>query len=301
LRGIGVDLQNVCAIVASHWHDDHVAGISSLARDCANATFYLSGVFSDKDAKAFLAAYGGTIAVGQTAGTKELFKVASSHGDVVFAYQRTIVHEEKIRGKTARIVAFSPTQDAQVQTLTRWASYIPTTPNTPVTHAPSLGPNLAAVVLHVEFGNDAVLLGSDLENHGSLGWAEVIGDPVCSGQRKASVYKVAHHGSVTADLPQIWTQLLVASPVAALTPFNNGAVHLPNASDKRRIREATPKAYLSSNASKRPTIPKALMKRMADISKDLTPKNAGFGAIRVRKRATATQWDVTLYGNALAL
>jgi beta-lactamase superfamily II metal-dependent hydrolase len=300
LRGIGVDLGNVCAIVASHWHDDHVAGLSNLVQNCPKATFYLSGVFSDKEAKAFLAAYSGTIAIGQTAGTKELFKVVSSHGNPVFAYQRTILHEENIRGRIARVLAFSPTQTAQVQTLARWASYIPAT-NIPVNHAPSLSPNLEAVVMHVDFGNDAVLLGSDLENHGTFGWAEIIADAICSRQRKASIYKVAHHGSATAELPKIWTQLLLATPIAAITPFNNGVVHLPNPSDKKRIRGTTPNAYLSSDATKRPKIPSALMKRMTDISKNLSPRNAGFGAIRVRKRDTAAHWNVSLFGAAVAL
>ncbi len=34
LTGLGVDPSQVRAIVASHWHDDHVAGISQL-RACA--------------------------------------------------------------------------------------------------------------------------------------------------------------------------------------------------------------------------------------------------------------------------
>ena len=56
LDQIGVNASHVRAIVASHWHDDHVRGISRLAARYPAADFVLSGVFNKAEAGAFLAA-----------------------------------------------------------------------------------------------------------------------------------------------------------------------------------------------------------------------------------------------------
>ena len=53
LQSIGVDLGGVRTVIASHWHDDHVRGISQIAAKCATADFVLSAVFNTKEAAAF--------------------------------------------------------------------------------------------------------------------------------------------------------------------------------------------------------------------------------------------------------
>lgn len=55
LEQIGVDASQVRAIVASHWHDDHVRGISKLAAKYPVADFVLSTVLNSKEAGAFVA------------------------------------------------------------------------------------------------------------------------------------------------------------------------------------------------------------------------------------------------------
>ena len=46
LSAIGVATDRVRAIVASHWHDDHVRGIAATARECSDAEFHLSSAFN---------------------------------------------------------------------------------------------------------------------------------------------------------------------------------------------------------------------------------------------------------------
>lgn len=73
LEKIGVGQGQVRTIVASHWHDDHVRGISQLAAKYPSADFVISAVFNDKEALAFLSAYNGESSAGLARGTKELF------------------------------------------------------------------------------------------------------------------------------------------------------------------------------------------------------------------------------------
>jgi hypothetical protein len=181
------------------------------------------------------------------------------------------------------------------------AGYIPTTSKDPINHAPELKPNLEAVVLHVDFDGDAVLLASDLENHGALGWAEICGDAVCGNRPPATAFKVGHHGSKTAHSNDVWAKLLTNMPTAVLTPFHNGSVHLPEDDDKARIVKLSSSAFTTSDATSKPQLPRYQLKRMTDLCKNLARVNAGFGAIRLRKKLGALDWLVELFGRATKL
>lgn len=304
LNSIGADAKRVLMVVASHWHDDHVRGFAKLAAAFPNASLVISGVFDDDEAMAFLSAFGSKIAYPQAAGLRELYQTVNDHSKIFFAHQRSILLQRKILGRSMQAIAFSPTKAAQTKAILRLASFLPRATSTPINHAAALSPNMEAVVVHIDFGTDAVLLGSDLEEDEALGWTAVANDLVCSNQRKSSVYKIAHHGSATADSPRIWSDLLVSYPVGPLTPFNNGGIHLPTPSDKARIRKATPNAYLSSDATttaKRPKIPRDLRKRMTDICPNLSPSNSGYGVVSLRKDLGSSKWDVSLFGRAKRL
>src|SRR5256885_15795816 len=79
------------------------------------------------------------------------------------------------------------------------------------------GPNDAAVVLLVQAGPHAVLLGADLEWVGDplRGWNAVVSSST-RPKVMAHTFKVAHHGSKDADHDGVWTQLLSGLPHAAL-------------------------------------------------------------------------------------
>lgn len=298
LRQIGVDPSDVKAVIASHWHDDHVRGLSTLAAAFPDAEFFLSSVFNNDEAKAFLAAYGSEGTVPQSRGARELFKIASTRKNIIFAQHRVLILESTVGERTVRAIAFSPSTAAQSQALAHFASYLPSTTDEPIRHAPELKPNLEAVVVHIDFGEDAILLGSDLENSGSLGWAEIVADKICGTRYRASVYKVAHHGSITGELGDIWERLLTSQPISLLTPFNNGAVHLPTPVDRTRINKNSSSAYITSGATRKPQLTTEIEKRMGAMCQNLSTVNAGFGAIRLRKKLGAPTWKVELFDRA---
>jgi hypothetical protein len=301
LQAIGVNPNAVRTIVASHWHDDHVRGISALAQACSNAEFVLSDIFSDGETLAFVTAYGGNTAPAQTRGTKELYNAVNVKKGALFAAgHRATVFENAIQGRNVRVTAFSPTTAAKAAWLAHIAQYVPTNPDTPIQHAPDLKPNIESVVLHIDFADDAVLLGSDLENDPKgLGWKSVVSDPWSSTRRKASAYKVAHHGSKSSDMTGIWSTLLVQKPLSSLTPFSPS--NLPTPNDKARIKSLASAVYISSSASKRPVIERSQLKRMETMSKNIVRLNAGFGAVRFRKFLGASNWSKELFGQAKQL
>lgn len=300
LERIGVPFSDVKVIIATHWHDDHVKGLSTMVDACQNSTLYISDVFNDREALAFMNAYGGNLASKQTGGTKELFKAAQASKMRKFAHQQSIIWEGNIQGRAMRAVALSPTHQAKAQSAAHFAQYLPQA-QAPINHAPELRPNFEAVVINIDLGNDGILLGSDMEDHGAWGWSAIVGDEWCLSNQRASAYKIAHHGSPNGDHPDIWSKLLTANPFAVLTPYINGAVNLPNAADKKRINESCSSAFISSNASKQPSMSAHVEKRMKAICKNIAVMNPGFGAVRFRKKLGAAAWSCELFGQATKL
>ena len=151
LQAIGVQPKHVKVIVASHWHDDHVRGISALAAHYPDAEFMLSAVFNSDEASSFLAAYGGSAAPGLARGGEELFSVVAQREGVSFLQQRFSVLEFAANGRNVRVSALSPVPAAFAQSLAHFAQYLPSKV-AQINHAPELRPNLEAVALHIEIG-----------------------------------------------------------------------------------------------------------------------------------------------------
>ena len=297
LDQLGVASQQVRAIVATHWHDDHVRGISSLAEKYSTAQFVLSSIFSNLEASTYLAAYSGTASSGQSRGTKELYTVVKAR-PVVHAHHRSIVFQGTTQGRPVLVTALSPVQQAYAQSSARLASYLPTT-NAAITHAPAeLKTNIASIALHIDLDDDAVLLGADLEDHHSYGWTAVVRDSWSGSLRPATAYKVAHHGGLSGDCPELWKQLLVPNPDICLTPYSLGKHRLPTEEDKSRLRTRPRQRFICAGASRRPLMDSEQLNRLSDVCEDVRCLEGMLGAVRLRKRPGDKVWNATLFGAA---
>ena len=300
LDKINVGPDQVHTIVASHWHDDHVRGISQLATKYLSASFILSAVFNDKEAMAFLSAYSGGSSSGLARGAKELFSVVEGRDNVFPAFHKSLVIDETLDQRPIKVTALSPLSAAFCQNIAHLAQYLPKKGGA-INHAPELDENLEAVVLHIDLGNDAILLGSDLMNHAKFGWTAVVADKWSGSRRPATAYKVAHHGSKSGDCPQIWTTLLQPDPIACLTPWTLFGRRLPTNGDKQRVKKNASSAYIVSAASTSPRIDSRQLKRLRDIANNISLADADFGAVRLRKKIGARSWDTELFGAAQQL
>jgi hypothetical protein len=300
LDAIGVSPANVTAIVASHWHDDHVRGMSKLVERYSAALLFVPAIFRDTEAVAFIAAYSGLECNGLSRGTTELRKSLEAARSVITVKSRTELLDGPLpTGSRARVLAFSPTDAAFAQFLNHILPYIPRIGGAlPIGHAPEISPNVSSIVLHVDLGVDALLLGADLERHKTAGWEAIVSDGWCTGKRKASVIKIAHHGSSTGDHPGIWDGLSRNSPIALLSPFNNGRHMLPLPEDRKRILERTDSAFITSAGSRRPQLPNEQLKRLQDMCTAIAPVNTTFGAVRVGRKIDSQIWETEVFGAA---
>lgn len=298
LDSFGVCATQVKGIVASHWHDDHVKGLSSLVKKYPAAEFFLSGVFNAKESLSFLAAYSGQLSSGVNGGASELFSVISSLNHYQMLVDRKTVFDDQINGHSVVITALSPLSSMLGQAYAHFAQYLAKKDGSINNAPPAVQPNLEAVVLHVDLGYDAILLGADLEDHLTGGWSAVVNDSWVQKRRRSSIYKVAHHGSVTGHHDDIWSRLLSAKPVACMTPFNKGRVHLPTVADVVRIKQLASATYLSSPAAKKSTLNRQQLSRLQSVCRSVSALNSGFGLIRMRKKVTEADWRVECFGDA---
>lgn len=151
-----------------------------------------------------------------------------------------------------------------------------------------------------------IWLGSDLEEIGSpgTGWSVILGSSTYP-QGKASVFKIPHHGSHTADHPQVWHDMLDAEPYAVLTPFSLGRVALPTRQDIDRICARTAQVYTTAipRHRRRRERPNVVEKTLRETVRSLREIVTAIGHIRLRADL-ATQplsWRVELFGDAQPL
>lgn len=308
LNTLGVDPSaGVKLIVASHWHDDHIGGMSDLLEACPAADFVCSAALSTKEFLGLSCAFN----------KNPLSRSGSGVGEIQRSFlcaqrrrrsPRWVVGNRLMRmidpakkETICEITALSPTDHEFARFLESMAGLMPQRGTTKY-RIPSPAPNDISVALWFKIGSEDILLGADLEEYGDSqrGWTAVI----ASHDRPrglAGFYKVAHHGSVTGHHDGIWTELLAADPVAVLTPWNRGR-KLPTAADRDRINGLTPNAYATSRANPSPIRHiQAVEKVLREGGIKISTAEPITGFVRARKSTEGSSWQIDGSPNAVPL
>lgn len=302
LEGLGVDPANaVDLIVATHWHDDHIRGISNVVKSCRKATFCCASALCRKEFLAVAHALEGRHHSVAGSGLREIHDIfsqlvtAKSHPVLAFANRRIFMKGE------CQIWSLSPRDSNFLDFLRTIGNMLPSIGKSKA-RIQSLSPNKVALALWIKVADIGVLLGSDLEKQG---WVEVLQDPARPND-KASVFKVPHHGSENADEPGVWKQMLGREPFAILTPWRRGVRDLPSQRDVRRIRSYTPNAYATARPG---SMALASVKRSSTVRRTIRESGVKLqrvamsrGAVRLRRTiGLQTQWQVETFGSACHL
>jgi hypothetical protein len=307
LGRIGVAAPNVRAIVASHWHDDHIRGLGELVTSFPAADFYCSSALTAREFLGFvdrLASFG----LSQSAGTSEFINVCKTL-EATGRYPRwagvrqTLFEATRGAGNPgSRVVALSPNDPAITQAMQDISQLLAESPNQAV-RVRERNPNNNAVALWVEVGSAIALLGADLEvtPDQNTGWVAVL-DASVRPFGRAEVFKVPHHGSQTGHHGRVWTEMLELNPYALLTPYRE---MLPSDTDVRRICGLTSRGFITQARS--PGAPASysgiVRKMVLDKMRNRRPLEPSAGHVRLRRsgRSTVTNWSVELFEGAAPL
>lgn len=313
LESLGIEPASaVRVVVATHWHDDHIRGLSDIVRACTAAKFSCSLAFSKRDFFAMVTRYRKRNEIEGGSGVNEIFKIFKSlesrHQDPTYALANRPIFRftgaSALLGGECILTALSPSDAQLALFLKEIAALIPGSGT--MRRAAPRTPNNVATVVWLSIGaEECVLLGSDLEETKDplTGWSIIVEfdlRPV----GVASVFKISHHGSETGYSADIWHRMLRPGAHAILTPFSRGSVLLPTEKGTERILGHTNEAYSTSHLRSRSVRRRnqTVERTIREVVGSLRTVESRFGQVRLRKVAGSPDgWGVELFGSACRL
>jgi beta-lactamase superfamily II metal-dependent hydrolase len=314
LARIGVDPSvSVRLVLATHWHDDHVRGLGEVVDACTRARFVCASALTKNEFVTMVMRYeDGSARTPSGSGVREMYRVlrrlAENSRQVNFAApNRLILRCEEVRGVSGRACEITTLSPSDKQLEIFWSEIADQMPELRHTmrRAVAKSPNHLATALWITAGEEAVLLGSDLEETAdpATGWSVI----VQSDERPlgiATVFKIPHHGSENGHSDDVWDRMVAKGAFALLSPFTNGNVRLPTNNDINRIVARAGYAYLTSNPHLRPPVkrPATVARAIRTRPRRLMLAEPKVGHIRLRKRYGGDhRWYVALMGGARKL
>ncbi|MCU7822190.1 MBL fold metallo-hydrolase [Kitasatospora sp. DSM 101779] len=313
LRGVGVDLvSEVYAVVATHAHDDHFAGIAEIVEACTSAVIVTSQALMSREFLALVEADREIAGLTNTSAYREyrrIFELAEARRDQASGRKPLRLAGE---GKSLLTLPASPGVSLATVTALSPSDEAVTKANEILaknhlhamgerTHRSEFDPNEASIALWVNSGAINILLGADLLSGPSgCGWGGVL--HYFSQAESATLYKAAHHGSSTSHHDGLWTTLLAKDPVVLIAPFRRGNVILPKDSDVDYFKSHTDSVWTTSP---RPPTPSTSFKkqaaklgRLAQNPRDLSGM---VGHLRARIPASGGTWKIDTFPPAIRL
>ena len=291
LSAFGKDaLEGVRLLVATHWHDDHIRGMSSALQSFNNATFCCSvalqptqffelveltadSVQRDSGLEEFKNVY--TTLLDRAEQKRKKILVAPRYA---IANRSLLTLSREDGREDVSVTALSPS-DGTFQKSLEWIADLMPQAGQTQRRIPNVTPNTTSIVLWIRAGRHSVLLGADLEHSSQVseGWFAVL--TAHNQHGRAGVFKIPHHGSPNADCPEVWAEMLQENPIAIVTPF--GPSGLPRDLDLHRMLERTSNLYCTSvGKEKPPRRDAAVEKQLRNIERFAI--NDRLGHVRIR-------------------
>lgn len=313
LQSIGVDVSTqVKVVLATHAHDDHIAGIADVYEAAGASTLVLSSAATSEE---FFAAVEADAEI-----------EAQLRKSVRAEYRRLLDIAEE---RAARAKGWRPMKRA-VEGLDLWSRSAEN--DVPAAWARSLSPshhavsraqlalatgtaragtrrrlagtdpNEFAVALWIQVGDDAVLLGGDLlAGPAACGWQAVVA--TFSPPAPAMYFKVPHHGAPNAHFDDVWAQLVRDGPTATMAPYRAGVTPRPSQEDVTRLKALTPHLYVTADP-RRPAPNNRVRKTsatLAQVASNVRDPWGVPGQVRTRGMPGEAEWATEYFRPALRL
>ncbi len=258
LEHIGVNPRTAIKIlIISHWHADHIKGVSEIAKICPDTIICYSLALLKKEFLTLVDLFSGKNALTdrKTSATREMANLidvlqnrCSTDSDYKSAYLTPtradqLLYRKQMKNVRVSVQALSPSNKSIHNALQEFASLILEKGGfRRITPSPTQNHN--ALALQIQFGKNKILLGADLEESADplTGWRAIVNSPL-RPDGKSIVFKIPHHGSETAHSHDVWQKMVCSSAIAMLTTKLGGRSSLPKKNDIKRIKGYTPYVF----------------------------------------------------------
>jgi beta-lactamase superfamily II metal-dependent hydrolase len=309
LRKIGVDIKtDIKMIICTHWHDDHILGLSQLLEEATTATFCMA---KPNDLRKFLSlvnldyrkidievSNSSTIEFNKCL---EIINIRNRINKNAEA-DKTLLNINIGNGLTSSVISLSPSE-ATIKAFDSEISTLITNYGESSKKIINKTPNSKSVVLFIKLATHRAILGSDLEvtESNTEGWLNIIEHSQVI-DKKSSLFKIPHHGSSNGYHERIWLQLLEEYPVSKLTPWNKSK-KLPEPKMLEKYLTHTDKlfmttAILNDKPKERSRTIDKIIKKMNFKIKEVK-YNKGIIRCRINLLKPEEKWQVDLFENAL--
>lgn len=245
LDAMEVPYDHIKDVIVSHWHTDHIAGISTILEASKNVKVVLSPIIHENKFHFFI-----------SLGIQQNQYSTSEFAKVLQYIKKRGINCVKCPTANTKIFGNATLSNVELYSLSPQSyeifDYISSLISENLGQKTSYeydDDNLLSIVLMLKYTNDGILLGGDLETscNKNKGWDAIVNNYELDV--KSSVFKIPHHGSVTGHCKGVWETLLCHKPVSILTTYNKG-YKLPKESDIDRIKSLSKKLYIVGNNMK---------------------------------------------------
>ena len=279
--------EKINIIVVTHWHKDHISGISDVIPLAnSNVKIVLNPIVKENDFNKFIFLNGSS-----TNEFRKIYEYIKQHPQsLCYSGQ----NKQLCKTKCSYINTLSP-QDFEI------FSYIDNLNRKLITNKVYYDipdNNCLSIVLLFRYKKQGILLGSDMVNNSdtNLGWNGIINNYT---DIKSNIFKIPHHGSITGHNDKIWTNLLQDCPTSILTTFNKGS-KLPTDEDIQRIKNLSEKLYIIGSNTKKDKNKERLAKK---VLKDVSIKavTQEIGLVRYRYNLKTQKCSIECFGKTETL
>jgi len=288
-----VSFDKVIRVIATHWHDDHIRGMARQLRAFTKARFCTSPALTRNEFVASILKYNSRHAIVAGSGATEMCEVlevlrsrAGASAPLRASPGRPIFFlpgSQSGHRSDCSVTTLSPS-DKQFQKFLESLGELTPVPLEAKKRMPDQDQNDLSVAILISVGEQAILLGADLEesDDAELGWSAVL---QIDGLRRnvGRIFKIPHHGSANGNCERVWSEVLVRNPIAIVTPWNRNW-GLPTQEDVARINTQTDSGFITSLVAQRSmaTRPYAVEKQIRETVGRIRAIQNTTGAVIVR-------------------
>jgi Metallo-beta-lactamase superfamily len=268
-------------IVISHWHDDHLHGVSKLVNQAENLRYlFVSEAMSFNNLLELSSI--DSVKNGINSQTKEVRKISNWRNTGSNSSKFFTINSSSVESINSKLIKFiSPTPTIANRARDYIVSQIRLLQNKPgsVVISPKENSASAGIKLECDIIKASVLLGADIEDT----WDEIIERLTSNGAiLKSIIYKVAHHGSENGFDERVWTELLETDPISIITCWKG---ILPKIEFAKRIQNLSKETYITANT-------------FAELEERKLQKLKTYGHVKCSYLDDERKWDVQAYETA---